>query len=522
MVFCAKTQKEAKKNLATATTVLNALDLSFGEDKSYISSIYKGFEFLGVRFKNNMLLMDNEKFQKKVSIISKKTKTKNLKESIKFLNEYLMGIKNYYLKILSTTEQLILILEHMDEILVKKIAKEKQNKTINKKSLFLQLLVELDDFRYETLEEKQQHAHNLIDKAYKLIALSKPLKSAKNQIEKKKLSFLQEQIKASEIIVNKYGIYISINRGKIVVKEYGKVVKKAPINWITRIVIMSSGVSLSSNLILECSKRKIDIDFIYKSKPYAQITYFNTISNELHLKQLEIKNSAKGLAISKEIIKSKMKNQINLIKYYARYRKKSDKEQFTTLNNLLKKMNKIYKSVNSAKNSATLMGLEGSLSNLYWSAFAILIEQKDFKRHTQNAPDAINQALNYGYAFIYHRVQSALLKTGINIYISFLHSQQANKPTLVFDMVELFRQAVVDREIISILNRGTQLRSNNGKLTKESIKIITQNIQERLATPTKWRKGKYKLETIINEQALEISHVIKGIKSKFQGFVARF
>ena len=42
-----------------------------------------------------------------------------------------------------------------------------------------------------------------------------------------------------------------------------------------------------------------------------------------------------------------------------------------------------------------------------------------------------------------------------------------------------------------------------------------------LATPTKWRKGKYKLETIIEEQALELSHVVKGIKPKFKGFVGR-
>ena len=164
------------------------------------------------------------------------------------------------------------------------------------------------------------------------------------------------------------------------------------------------------------------------------------------------------------------------------------------------------------------MGYEGSLSVLYWKSFGILIEQKDFKRETFNAPDAINQSLNYGYAFIYHRVQSALLKTGVNIY----HSPQANKPTLVFDMVEPFRQLVVDREIISILNHGTKLTSNKGRLTKKSIKVITENVQERLATPTKWRKGKYKLMTIIDEQALEMAHVIKGVKSNFKGFVGRF
>ena len=522
MVFFAKSKKKAKKNLAKATAYLKALDLKFGDDKSYISSLEDGFEFLGLRFKENEVLMDNDKFQKKLSKISQKCKKRNLQESIEFLNEYLQGIKNYYAKVLSSKHQLILIGEHIDEILIRKIAHEKQQKTINKKGKFFNILLSLEDLQHYTTEEKQRHANMLIDRAYELLAQEKPLKSAEKKIAKKKRDFLKEQIKSSEIVLNAFGLYVSVNRGKIVVKEYGKVVQKSPINWITRIIVMSKGVSLSSNLIWQCSKRKIDIDFINQSKPYAQITYYNAVSNELHLKQLDLKNSNKGLAVAKAIIKAKMKNQINLVKYYARYREKEDIQDYKELLKYIDKMEAIYTKVKTAKDQSMLMGFEGSLSNIYWQAFGILIDNRDFKRVTLDAPDTINQALNYGYAFIYHRVQSALLKTGINIYHSFLHSTQPNKPTLVYDLVEPFRQLVVDREIISILNRGTKLNSSKGRLDKKSVKVITQNIQERLATPTKWRKGKYKLNTIIDEQALELAHVIKGIKSKFKGFVGRF
>jgi len=522
MLFFAKSEKEAKKSLAVATAYLKALDLSFGEEKSYLASVHDGFEFLGLRFKGKTIQMDNERFQKKLSTLSQKTKKKDLVKSIAFINEYLVGIKNYYYKVLSDKHQLILIAEHIDEILVKKIALAKKSKSINKKSKFIQILVTLEDFEHNTLEEKQQHAHNLVARAYEALTLEKPLENAEKKMAKKKSSFLKEQIKSSEIILNRFGLYVSMSKGKIVVKEYGKTIQKSPVNWVTRIVVMTKGVSISSNLIFECAKRKIDIDFINKSKPYAQITYYENISNELHLKQIDMRNSKKGLKIAKAIIKAKMKNQINLIKYFSRYRERENIEDFHALERSTEQMEAIAKKIKSAKDVPTLMGYEGSLSVLYWKCFGILIEQKEFKRETQNASDEINQALNYGYAFIYHRVQSALLKTGVNIYHSFLHEPQANKPTLVFDMVEPFRQLVVDREIISILNRGTKLSSTKGRLSKKSVKVITQNIQERLATPTKWRKGKYKLLTIIDEQALELSHVIKGIKSDFKGFVGRF
>jgi group II intron reverse transcriptase/maturase/CRISPR-associated endonuclease Cas1 len=522
MVFFAKSEKEAKRNLAIATAYLKALDLTFGDDKSYVASVHDGFEFLGLRFKDKTIQMDNARFQKKLSTLSQKTKKKDLAKAIRFINEYLVGIRHYYFKVLSNKHQLILIAEHIDEILVKKIALAKKSKIINKKSKFIQLLVTLEDLEHNTLEEKQRHAHNLVARAYEALTLEKPLENAEKKMAKKKSSFLQEQIKSSEIILNRFGLYISMSKGKIVVKEYGKVIQTSPVNWVTRIIVMTKGVSISSNLILECSKRKIDIDFIEKSKPYAQITYYENVSNELHLKQLDLKNSKKGFKTAVALIKAKMKNQINLIKYTTRYREHKQRDEFDELEKIIEQMESIYKLIKKAKDVPMLMGYEGSASVLYWKCFGILIGDRAFRRETQNAPDAINQALNYGYAFLYHRLQSALLKTGVNIYHSFLHTSQANKPTLVFDMIEPFRQPVVDREIISILNRGTKIGSNKGRLTKKSVKVITENVQERLATPTKWRKGKYKVVTIIDEQALEMAHVIKGIKSNFKGFVVKY
>lgn len=522
MIFLAKSEKEAQRYLEKAKGILAALSLKFGEDKSYIASVKSGFEFLGLRFKGESVTMDNDKFMKKLSKLSQKTKKRDLEKSVDFFNEYIQGLKQYYAKVLSQNHQLMLIEEHIESILVRKVAKAKKEKSINNKGEFIQILVELDDFDGSSLEEKKAYAKMLVAKAYESLALKQPLDTAKKVMAKKKSTFLQEQIKSSEIILSKFGLYASVTKGKLVVKEYGKVVKKVPINWVTRIIVMTKGASLSTALIFECSKRKIDIDFIDKHKPYAHITYFNTISNELHLKQIDIKNSEVGLHIAKSIIKAKVKSQLNLIKYHARYRAQCNLEEFQKLETIIHEIQKQSKVIKSAKNSAMLMGYEGSLSVLYWRAFGILIGDENFKRETKDAPDVVNQALNYGYAFLYGRVQSALLKCGVNIYHSFLHASQANKPTLVFDLIEPFRQPTVDREIISILNLGTQINSSKGKLDKKSLKVITENVQERIATPTKFRDGKYKMSTIIDEQALELAHTIKGIKSKFKAYVARY
>lgn len=395
-------------------------------------------------------------------------------------------------------------------------------KTINKKSLFKQMLFELDSYEAKTKEQKEHLINNLIAKAYELIALSDPLKSAKKEISKNKTTFLKQQIKNSELILSRFGLYVGVTRGKITVKEYGKVVKRLPINQTSRVIIMSRGVTISASLIYECSQRKIDIDFIDHHQPYAMITYHKSINNQSHLNQLDIKNSKRGIKIAAACIKAKAKNQINLIKYYARYREDTDREEFEKLSTKISQMQNIYQKISYAKTSESLMGYEGSISTLYWSAFGILIDDENFTRSTQNAPDAINQAINYGYGFLYNRVQSALIKNGLDLYHSFLHSEQSNRPTLVYDMIEEFRQPVVDREILSIVAKGTKLTSSKGRLTEKSIKIISQNIQERLITPTKWRKGKYKITSIIDEQALLLSQVINNKDKKYKGFIVRY
>jgi len=300
-----------------------------------------------------------------------------------------------------------------------------------------------------------------------------------------------------------------------------KILQTIPLNYATRIIVQNKGVSFSSALIFECSKRKIDIDFIDKLTPYAMITYQQTINNTLHLKQLKFVNSTKALGVSKNIVQTKSKNQINLLKYFARYKKTSDIDKYERLKKKIDTMSEIYKKIILAKDTKALMGYEGVISSHYWKGFGILIGDNSHQRVTKGATDEVNQALNYGYAIIYNRVQSALIHTGLNIYYSIFHKDQPNKPTLVYDLIEEFRQPIVDREIISILNHGRKLKKSTYLLSEETTKMIVQNIQKRLATPANSKYGKMQIKDIITNQANFLKRVIDQDK-KYKGFVAKY
>ncbi len=128
---------------------------------------------------------------------------------------------------------------------------------------------------------------------------------------------------------------------------------------------------------------------------------------------------------------------------------------------------KIIPKIKTALHVEKIMGYEGSISASYWEAIRLVLEVPFEKRITRGAKDIVNSSLNYGYAFLYGKVQHSLVHAGLSLNISFLHSLDDKKPTLTFDMIEEFRVFVVDRTIVSMLNKDEPIRlGKDGMLTK--------------------------------------------------------
>lgn len=512
ILFFGKSREEVSYARKIAKEYLAHIGLKFNVKKTYLSTLDKGFEYLGISFVSNSMSIDTVRLAKKIEKLKSETAKLSLADSIEKLNQKITGFKNYYARIIDDSSQLRLLQNELEEIIVEKIAAAKRSKQLNSK---MRIRVALSELKSYTEMHHRHWTESLISRAYARIALDTPLASAQKRVAGEKRSYLQKQIKSSEIVVSEVGAFLGFSQGKIKVKIKGRVVMEAPINRIKRILLLNKQSSLSSYLVYECAKRKIDIDFIERAKPYAMITYYHHVSPTLHLVQLKNYFSLRGLAYAREVVYTKSKNQINLIKYLNRRRKNPILYEKTAL------MQKLYLRIKQAADKKALMGVEGSISVQYWAAFGEVLGIKGFVRTHQGSRDEINQALNYGYAILYNRVQSALIHEGLNLYYPLYHSAQSNKPTLVYDMVEAFRQPVVDREILALLNRGQVLTQSNGRLSKVSIKLIVQNIQERLATPAPSRYGKSPLYNIIGFQ---MNHLKRSMldKTTYKGFVNKY
>lgn len=518
--FVILTQKEnhIRKIKIKLEEFLDSLELKLGKDKTYIGHVNDGFTFLGVDFYGKNKKVNNERLQKKISNLHNLSKSKSgVKKYITELNYALITLKNYYLKIISkNSTQYNLLQGHLIDSISHKVYLWKEKKIITTKKEFKIVLhqIKLDIvFEQHTIDDK---IDLIIAKGYEKYLSHKSYKDSKVKIDKKKNQYSKKFANDSTLHIATPGLFLGISKNKFVIKQYGKVQNSYPIDKVTRIILEGKGYSLSSNVIKKCADSAITIDFISRDAlNYASlITYKSTLSQTIH-KQSLLLNTSKQLTLAKEFIKGKVKNQINYIKYLDKYHK--------LLEQNIIKMEALLISSKKVTTINELMGYEGSISSLYWESLRLILEVPFEKRITFGAKDIVNSSLNYAYAILYGKIQHSLVYAGLSLNISFLHSLDDKKPTLTFDMIEEFRTFIVDRTIISMLNKAEPIKlGNDGLLTKKSRQLISKNIKEKLGSYTMWKKQSTKIENIIMTQSYNLKKTIDNNDKKYKAFIGKY
>jgi CRISPR-associated endonuclease Cas1 len=395
---------------------------------------------------------------------------------------------------------------------------QRKREKINTKKAFKSALSELITLKEVSKTERSDRIERIINSGFEKYLAQKSYKKDDTDIKKKKQKYAKSFATSSVLYVSEFGTFLGVSKNLITIKKKGKIIAKMPKRQCEQIIIAGKAISLSSNMVRLCSKEKIAIDYVDGTgTPYASLLSHKTSYAKTALKQLEIILNRQEMILAKKFIKGKAKNQLNYLKYLDKYHKE--------LQESIDKMEKKIKiNLAQAKDISQLMGYEGEISTLYWQSLAGIVKDKcDFtNRVTQGATDLVNASLNYGYAILYTRIQNAALHAGLALHISFLHSMQEEKPTLIYDMIEEFRAFVVDRTIFSMINKNEPLRLNSdGYLSKKSTQLIVKNIKERLGSYTRHKKASKKIETIIQDQAYLLARHIKG-EDTYKPFIGKY
>jgi len=511
-------KNDAFKSLKILKKFLKTLHLSLEKEKTAVVHISDGFEFLGISFVGRNRFIEQQRIEKSVE------KLRNIASSnagfaryVEDVNLYLRSVKNYYLKIIQKhTQQYMLLQDALVASVAHKVYLSKKNKTIKTKKVFRNLVSTID---FEILfdEKEAESAREMaIARGYETYLANKSYKASKSVINKKKNKYAQKFANESTLHISTPGLMLGVSKNKFVLKEYGRVKKRYQLNKVQRIILEGKGFTLSSDVIKKCVENKIGIDFIdTKALPYATLTTYNAAVFQNIVKQSMLLNTPKQLMLAKAFILGKAKNQINYLKYMNKYHHLLDKQ--------IKSMEQNFIKIKTASSVDVLMGIEGSLSASYWDGVRLVLDTPFEKRITHGARDRVNSSLNYAYAILYGEIQRALIQAGLSLNISFLHALDGNKPTLTFDMIEEFRVFVVDRVVVSMLNKDEPIKlGNDGLLTKSSRQLLARNIKEKLGSYTMWKKESRKIQNIIQTQAFHLASFVEGNEKKYKPFIGKF
>jgi len=280
--------------------------------------------------------------------------------------------------------------------------------------------------------------------------------------------------------------------------------------------MITTSAFLSTDAIKFALDNNIDIIFLDKfGNPYGRVWHSKLGSTTLiRRKQLEIAETEKGLNLAKEWIEKKFENYNDFLKR-LKYKRPQKQEK---IDNSIKRLEEIKR--NFSKLSGTIeekrnniLGYEGAGGKIYFETINYIIPDKfKFEGRSRNpSKDEFNALLNYGYGVLYSMVEKACIIAGLDPYVGFIHTDNYNKKSLVFDLIEMFRIWVDETVVYLFSSRKVKRehfdRIKNGlSLNKEGKALLIESLNNTFEKKVRHKGRNIKVKNIIQFECHRIAN----------------
>jgi CRISPR-associated protein Cas1 len=117
------------------------------------------------------------------------------------------------------------------------------------------------------------------------------------------------------------------------------------------------------------------------------------------------------------------------------------------------RLRRLLEKVPDAADVETLQGFEGAAAAVYYRQFGSMLSTVGFPgRKKHPSTDPANALLSLGYVMVGNELAALLEARGFDPAIGFLHGLRYGRQSLALDLVEAFRQPIVDRLTLRLLN----------------------------------------------------------------------
>ncbi len=250
-------------------------------------------------------------------------------------------------------------------------------------------------------------------------------------------------IKEQGAVVQKVGERILVKKGNTTLLEL-------PVLHVENMALVGN-VQITMQALHMLMERGVDVShFSYSGKYLGQTAADASKNIFLRFEQYKFYlDIEKRMEMAKVIVFNKIENQIALIREHSwresDYEWKKDVQQ----------MEKYMQALGDKQTFNEIIGIEGTCSNIYFRAFGYMLKcDFPFQGRNRRPPkDPINVIISLAYTFLTKEVCSALEAESFEPYLGFLHGIRYGRKSLALDMIEEFRQPVVDRLVILLFNK---------------------------------------------------------------------
>jgi len=155
------------------------------------------------------------------------------------------------------------------------------------------------------------------------------------------------------------------------------------------------------------------------------------------------------LMICKSLVSAKIGNMIGVLRRYWHNHQDCD------FNPVIARLETGIKTLQDKVDPQGCMGVEGSCSGIYFKAYATMFrrELRFPGRKMHPSPDPVNALLSLGYVLVTNEIAALLEGASLDPYLGFLHGIKYGRKSLALDLVEQFRQPLIDQFILNLVNR---------------------------------------------------------------------
>lgn len=268
--------------------------------------------------------------------------------------------------------------------------------------------------------------------------------------------------------------YLRKDGENVVVEVDGEERFRCPIHNLEGIVTFTySGASCG--VVMLCAQYGVKISYMTPSGKFVG-SFYGPIKGNVLLRRAQYRMADNPLQ-SKEIaaccVAAKVHNQRAVLQRFLRDYPQEEPIHSTFVD-AIDTLSAVTKKLSAVSSCDEVRGIEGDSARIYFGLFHTLLLNDSFvfvSRVKHPPTDPINALLSFFYSLLSHEVRSALEAVGLDPYVGFLHADRPGRHSLALDLMEELRAYVVDRFVLTLVNRRQVAPSDFIEQAEQSVML---------------------------------------------------